>query len=299
MEVKAFFVPDRNSADVDHKLSVSKVKTFDSCKLKFKYNYIEKLPRKEWDFHVFGTFLHDTLENFHLKLIANAAEATLPEGENPDAAQENQWPTLLKECFKDSIETFKEKLSTEQKNEAFTILQGYLDMMREQKEKGTLPIVTHAEKSFFIVVGDKLLLNGFIDRVQVDSDGVIHVADYKTTKNKKYLKDFFQLETYAYALFLEDPTLEKVRASFVCLRHDFDYLTKEFTREDVAHIGKKFIDYAESIDDEKLWRPQPQFLCKYCDYLEHCSAGEKYLVKRGIVDKSDIKKKLGFGLGKW
>lgn len=299
MEIKAFFVPSRDYEGVDQKLSVSKVKTFDSCKLKFKFNYIEKLPRKEWDFHVFGTFLHDTLENFHLRLIANAAQATLPQGENPDGAQENQWPTLMKECFKESIETFKEKLSVEQKNEAFTILQEYLNLMREQKEEGVLPRVTYAEKSFYIVIGDKVLLNGFIDRIQVDYDGVIHVADYKTTKDKRYLKDFFQLETYAFALFLEDPDLQKVRASFVCLRHGFDLITKEFTRDDVKHIGEKFIKYAESIEEEKLWRPQPQFLCKYCDFLEHCGAGEKYLVKRGIIDKSDIKKKLGYGLGTW
>jgi CRISPR/Cas system-associated exonuclease Cas4 (RecB family) len=297
MAVEVYFVPSRDDAVVEQKLSVSKVKTFDSCKAKFKFSYIEKLPKKEWDFHIFGTFMHDTLEHFHLKMIDNTKDATIPEGENPDAIQEDMWPSLMKEAFMDSCDKYKDKLSTEQKNESFVILQDYLDLMREQKKNGTLSHVTEAERSFYIVINEKVLLNGFIDRIQVDHDGVLHVADYKTTKNKKYLQDFFQLETYAYALFLAYPDLDRVRASFVCLRHNFDYITKDFNRKDVEYIGQKFIDYAESIDEEKLWRPQPQFLCKYCDFLEKCHQGERFLVKRGIIDDTEINK--SFGLGSW
>lgn len=297
MEIKAFFVPSREEADTDMSMSVSKAKTFDSCKAKFKYSYIEKLPKKTWEFHVFGTFCHDSLESFHLKLIDNAKESSLPDGENKDAAQEKLWPSIMKESFLASCEKYKDKLTKEQKNECFTILQQYLDLMREQKKKGTLPEVIDAEKPFYIDINSRVLLNGFIDRIQIDHDGVLHVADYKTTKDKRYLKDFFQLETYAYVLFLEDPTLEIIRASYVCLRHNFDYITKEFKREDVEHIGEEFIKYADSIDQEKIWRPQPQFLCKYCDFLEHCNAGERYLVKRGIVDETDVSK--SYGIGNW
>jgi len=297
MEIKAFFVPSREDSKADQRLSVSKVKTFDSCAAKFKYNYIEKLPKKEWDFHVFGTFCHDTLENFHLKLIENGKDMKLEEGENKDALQVNDWPQLMMKCFKDSIETFKEKLSHEQKQEAFGILQGYLDIMKREREEGILPDVIDAERSFYIDINGKVLLNGFIDRIQVDHDGVLHVADYKTTKNKKYLDDFFQLETYAYVLFLTDPKLEKLRASFVCLRHNSEYLTREYTRKDVEHIAEKFMNYAKKIDEEELYRPQPQFLCKYCDFLEECHQGERFLIKRGLIDDADVNK--SFGLETW
>jgi hypothetical protein len=47
------------------RLSVSKTKTFLDCKAKYKYAYIEKLPRKDWDFHIFGKFCHKVLEDFH------------------------------------------------------------------------------------------------------------------------------------------------------------------------------------------------------------------------------------------
>ncbi len=60
-------------------------------------------------------------------------------------------------------------------------------------EEEGLPNVIGVEKDFYINLNNKVLLNGFIDRIQIDPDGLIHVADYKTTKDPKYLKDFFSV----------------------------------------------------------------------------------------------------------
>jgi ATP-dependent helicase/DNAse subunit B len=56
---------------LDLSLSVSKAKTFDDCKAKYKFCYIQKLPRIDRDFHIFGKFLHSTLESFHKTIIQN------------------------------------------------------------------------------------------------------------------------------------------------------------------------------------------------------------------------------------
>lgn len=272
----------KENCELDHRLSVSKVKTFESCKAKYKFNYILKLPKKEWDFHVFGTFLHDNFENFHRILLE---QKTAP----------NEWAGIMKSVFIVSCEKFNEKLTKDQKKEAHEILQSYLTDMKIQYDNGTLPEVISVEQPFNININNRILLNGYIDRVQVDHDGILHVADYKTTKDKKYLKDFFQLETYAYVLFLNNLSVEKIKASFILLRHKNLYMTKEYTRDDVDYISKKFIDYADSIDAEKVWRPQPQFLCKYCDFTENCQAGQNFLIKRGLMDKP----KMTFGMEKW
>ncbi|MFW9879543.1 MAG: PD-(D/E)XK nuclease family protein, partial [Candidatus Thorarchaeota archaeon] len=72
--IQASVLPSRDKANVDITLSVSKAKTFDEaadggCKKKFKFNYLDKLPRIDQDFHVFGKFLHQILENFHRELL--------------------------------------------------------------------------------------------------------------------------------------------------------------------------------------------------------------------------------------
>lgn len=249
-------------------LSVSKVKTFLQCKAKYKFSYIDKLPKKEWDYHIFGKFLHEVLEFFHQRII---------EGYNgPDHS-------LMKEIFDKSLKgTWGHKMTLEQKKECHQILSKYL--LKRSKEKETLPTTLHVEKSFNVLVDNTLLINGFIDVVQRDLDGVLHVADYKTSKDKKYLKkDFFQLKTYAYVMCLEDPTLEKVRCSYIMLRHDFDPIEVEFSRNDVLEVEKYYLDKAADIRKEKLYRPNPSPLCGYCDFLSECDTGQQ---KMGIVKKS-------------
>lgn len=260
MACKATVLTERPKTDLALSLSVSKVKTFKDCKAKFKFSYVEKLPRKDWEHLIFGKFLHEVLENFHKQLMENS---------------QAQLHILMTECFKQSSVNWKDKLNVAQKQEAREILGVYLKQITEQKNNGTMPTILSVEKDFFIDIDGKILLNGFIDRIQMDPDGVLHVSDYKTTKKKEYLKkDYFQLLTYAYVMCLEDPKLEKVRTSYILLRHNFETIIKEYSRNDIMKVEKKFLDYAESIHAEKLYRPTPTPLCDYCDYLDLCDAGK-------------------------
>jgi CRISPR/Cas system-associated exonuclease Cas4 (RecB family) len=285
MKVVAKVLPTKDKSNVNMTLSVSKLKTFDEdsggCRKKFKFCYIDKLPRIDRDFHIFGKYLHQVLENFHRAIL-----------DNPELGKD--WHPVLKSAWDAAYDEYSGQLTGLQVKEAKEIIDEYKKILEEDG----LPEVIGVEKDFYITLNDKVLLNGFIDRIQIDPDGMLHVADYKTTKDPKYLKDFFQLMTYCYALCMEDESINRVRASFILLRHNFDYLTQEYTREEVVEIAEKFLKTAYAIEEEKLWRPNPQFLCKYCDYLEHCNEGTNYLVKRGVL-KDKPKKKPFVGIRKW
>jgi ATP-dependent helicase/DNAse subunit B len=280
MLIQAILLSAADKESVGLKLSVSKAKTFEDCKAKFKFCYIDKLPRIDRDFHIFGKYLHQILENFHRELI-----------DHPERKED--WHTVMKEAWDAAYTEYSGQLTGIQVKEA----QEMIDEYKEILEEDGLPNVIAVEKDFYISLNGKVMLNGFIDRVQIDKDGMIHVVDYKTTKDPKYLKDFFQLMTYCYALCLEDPSIKKFRASFILLRHSFDHITQEFTREEVISVAEKFLKYAVNIEDEKLWRPNPQFLCKYCDYLDHCREGRNFLVKKGVL-KTEPKKPT-VGIRKW
>ena len=269
----------KDQSNTDLSLSVSKTKTFEDCKAKFKFCYIEKLPRIEQDFHIFGKYLHKVLENFHSILI----ETPLRKGE---------WSKVLDEAWEIAYIEYESQMTGLQYKEAREIIDEYKKILEEEG----LPNIIAVEKPFYINLNNKVLLNGFIDRVQIDPDGMVHVADYKTTKDKKYLKDFFQVMTYCYALCLEDPSIKRFRASFILLRHNFDYLTQEFTREEVINVAEKFMTAASNIEEEKLWRPNPQFLCKYCDYIDHCKAGRDFIKKK---TRGTPKSKPMVGIRKW
>ena len=278
MFITASVLSFKDESDTDISLSVSKTKTFEDCKAKFKFCYIDKLPRVERDFHIFGKYLHQVLENFHKILI-----------ETP--SRRDDWRPVMDEAWEAAYKEYDEQMTGLQYKEAREIIEEYKALLDEEG----LPNVIAVEKPFYINLNNKVLLNGYIDRIQRDPDGLIHVGDYKTTKDPKYLKDFFQVMTYCYALCLEDESIARIRASFILLRHNFDYLTQEFTREEVISVAEKFLKVASNIEEEKLWRPNPQFLCKYCDYLDHCKSGKDYLIKKGVLEK----KKPMVGIRKW
>lgn len=262
-------------------LSVSKAKTFADCAAKFKFCYIDKLPRIDRDFHIFGKFMHAILESFHKALIV-------------DPSLKDNWQDVLNDTAWDTAyEEYSEQLTGTQYKDAKAMVKEYQELL----EKTGLPEVTGVEDPFYILLGNRVLLNGFIDRIQLDPDGVWHVVDYKTTKDPKYLKDVFQLLTYCYFLMLKDPSIERIRGSFILLKHKFRYLTHDFSRDEVFKVAEKFMKYAEQIEEEKLWRPNPQFLCKYCDYVESCPEGKDFLIKRKLID---VPKTIPFvGIRKW
>lgn len=249
------------------RLSVSKTKTFIDCKKKFDFAYIQKLPKKDWDFHVFGKFCHKVLEDFHRAYLEGCL---LP------------YNITMRDAFKAAMVEFKDKMTPEMKKDCWTIIDKYLRMVSNNQNLVTS--VIGVEKKFDFAVDEKLVLNGMIDKIQIDDDGVIHVADYKTTKNKKYLKDdWFQLLTYAYVILKEDPTVKKVRASYILLRHDFEYITTEFEVDEILKVKDKYLGYVEQITSETEYTPNPTVLCNYCDFQNLCPAG-----KAKAIDSSSI-----------
>jgi len=72
------------------RLSVSKTKTFLSCKKQYHFNYVLKFPTKEFTFHTLGKLVHRVLELFHNTYLEGS---TLPLNE----VMTNSWKTSLSE----------------------------------------------------------------------------------------------------------------------------------------------------------------------------------------------------------
>ena len=250
------------------KLSVSKTKTFLNCKKQYKFTYIDKFPRKTWDFHLFGTFCHRVLEIFHLAYVHGST---------------NPYNKEMSSAYKIAVSEYADKMTSDALQDCKNIIHNYLKKIY----KNGLDKIIGIEKRFELNINGNIILNGAIDRIQVDSDGVIHVADYKSTKDKKYLvNDFFQLLTYAYIMINENPNLTKVRASYIMLRHDFQYITEEFEREEILKIKDKYIDYASKILNENMFDAKPSPLCKFCDHLERCEEGKRKVYKENFFGET-------------
>lgn len=247
--------------DNELRLSVSKVKCFESCHKKFYYNYIVKLPKKEFEFYTFGKVVHKTLEDFHSAYLNGSTD---------------KFNITMSKAYNVAKDLFKDKINPEMDKECFQILNQYLKIISTNSNHNLSSKVTSAEKDFKLALSDKVTLIGAIDRTQIDKDNILHISDYKTTKNKKYLvDDYFQLQTYAMVMMLEDPSLERVRVSYILLRHNFEYLTWEFTRDEIIPLKNKYLEYAEQIMKEDKYEASPSKLCRFCDFIEVCEDGRK------------------------
>ena len=224
---------------------------------------MHKLPRKDRDYHVFGKFCHKVLEDFHKAYIDNTSN--------------NPYNKEMNAAFKTAWLEYKPLMTKEMKEECFKILNDYLKKIINDDKKGVAAKVTAVEDNFYFNIFDNIILNGMIDRMQIDPDGMLHVADYKTSKSTKYLKeDWFQLQTYCYVLMSQDSSIQKIRASYIMLRHDFQYITKEFTREQIIpYVKDKYIEYALQMKNEKEFPPNPTVMCQFCDHLDKCDAGKE------------------------
>jgi RecB family exonuclease len=247
------------------RLSVSKTKCFAQCRKQFEFSYIKKLPKKDHDYHVFGKFCHKVLEDFHLFYINGS---------------QDPYNISMNKAFKTALEEYKDQMTKDMKKDCFTIINNYLKLVSDEKRDDVSANVLACEKTFELPIerddGKIVVLNGMIDRIQLDKDNIIHVADYKTTKNKKYLKDdFFQLLTYAYVLVSEDPSITTVRGSYVLLRHNFEYITKDFHIDEILKVKNKYLEYANDIMEEKEYPATPQILCRWCDFIDICPEGKK------------------------
>ncbi len=249
--LESILEPEEKPPEPLIKLSASSTKTFEQCRRKYFYTYIEKLPKKHWGHLILGTFCHRVLELFHKYWM---------EDKSLDLVE------LIGKCFAEARaeEEFVGKISPDQLNDAKVMIQDYLFSM----EKFGMPNVVGVETSFQITL-DKYVLRGFIDRLDVDPDGLFHIVDYKTTKNEKYLDDF-QLLVYGMAIKDKYPDIERFRGSYVLLKKGSKLITNEFSMSDVYKCQKKILDFGRRIEQEQKWEKSPSPLCNWCDFYEPC-----------------------------
>ena len=272
------------------KLSVSSMDTYKTCPKKYHFRYVEKvdIETSPQIATAFGTCAHLILEIFHNKvnkdtpvsmygkIMADSCREAFSSDE-VDGSFLDQDVWYPEDQYKDDIIEFIKSKRGKVDNSIFAnnkingivylrfMMQQYLDKIKTEG----LPNVMFTEKDYSFEVKDGVRVRGFIDRVDKISDDHIHVLDYKTSKNHKYLKEF-QLLVYAKALKLMYPNVKKITGSFMLLKHGFKEISYEFTDMDLENCSNSIIKNAKNILTETKWIKKPSILCNWCDYKSIC-----------------------------
>lgn len=228
--------------------SYSQIETFDTCPLKYFYRYAVSVPVKTHHSAVFGTVIHETLNEFYQSIGVASFDLLMK-------IYEKNW---ISEGYENKEhEMARKKAGTE-------MLRKYYEL--NSKDWGNQAFL---EKDFSIMVGS-VNFTGKIDRIDKLADGTYEVIDYKTGGNAKLTpKNKFQLSIYALAS-ARDLRVEVSKLSCYFLEDNKKISLKKLP-EDLGLIENEILDYLEQIKNSDF-APTPNHYCNLCDFRLICPA---------------------------
>jgi putative RecB family exonuclease len=245
-------------------LSPSRASDFMACPLMYRFRTIDRLPEEPSADALRGTLVHKVLEDlFDLP----SAERT---PEQARALLTPTWETLLAaepviaEMFGNEGPDLAEWLVS-----CRSVLDRYFTLEDPRR-------LEPAERELYVetLLESKLLLRGFVDRLDVAPDGALRVVDYKSGRSpgeRFEAKALFQMKFYALVLWrtrgVVPAMLQLVYlGNGEMLRYVPDEADLRATERKVEAIWRA-IRIAEESGD---WRPNRSKLCDWCSFQAHC-----------------------------
>ena len=264
-----------DGVDVLGALSPSRAGDFMTCPLLYRFRTIDKLPEEPSPDAMRGTLVHKVLENLF--------DLPAPE-RTPEQARDlinPAWDALLEsepeiaEMFAPPAAAGDGAAGEEGPNLGawLTSCREVLDRYFELEDPRRLE---PAERELYVetLLESKLLLRGFVDRVDVAPNGMIRVVDYKTGRSPGPLfeaKALFQMKFYALVIWRTRGVVPSMLqliylGNAEMLRYQPDEADLIATERKVEAIWQA-IRRAELSGD---WRPRRSRLCDWCSHQAIC-----------------------------
>jgi len=243
------------------KLSPSKYNTYTSCKLKYKFQYLDKVEVKEeksTSIEV-GLLVHKVLENYREGLDV----------EELYEAYKNQYV----------LSDFDRSLLLNILHNGVKVYEPYAGMRHK------------AEDYLTSQLSEDLMIHGYIDKTyfadeiyQIEYEGKQYkaaIVDYKTGKRKT--DNSLQAKFYNALLWhnYQIPP-EEILTKFEYLRLD-DAVTYRFDSEDIDEFLLHLDTFAEIVEMTDRWEHRLTNLCKWCKFKNIC---EPYKSKQLLIERA-------------
>ena len=229
---------------------------FQQCPRQYKFQYIDHLGdiyRKARPYFTMGDHVHATLKDF--LSVVPISERNLLKLED-----------LLRDKWRRNRKGFNDKADEKRWGEKAL---NQLRWFAKNVDMSVTPFMI--ENNHRAELTANILLKGRIDRVDKESDGSLHIIDYKTGKMPAEIN---QLQLHIYALILSrKQDLPVKRASYLYLEVG-KFQTIGLTAQDMAQATSYVIDMVDRICQEKDYSATPNIYCWNCDFIEICPSKE-------------------------
>lgn len=246
-------------------LSPSKVSSFTSCPLAFRFSTIDRLPEPPSPHATKGTLVHRVLELLFWEEPAgvrtlDAALAKLPVA----------WAETLADPENEGLDLLGDE-GVEMLAEAEVLVRRYFELEDPNRVR-----MIGTELLLEAQIGS-LRLRGIIDRLELDDDGNLIVTDYKSGKPPRVEREQDRLGGVNFYAFLCEQVLGRmpVRVQLLYLGGDACAISKAPSEQSIRGLRNRAgavwtaVERACAIDD---FRPRPSALCDYCSFQAYCPA---------------------------
>lgn len=250
--------------------SHSRLSTFEQCKLKYRYRYIEGIIpeiEKTIESHL-GSSVHSALEWLYKQIKTGK----IPAVDEVILIYKNQWD----EDYEDEIPIVKKYLNAEDYfNKGVEFLINYY-VTHHPFNDNTLEV--EKEIIFDLDSSGEYKIRGFIDRLaQNPETGEYEVHDYKTSRNlptKETLDADRQLALYSIAIKEKYGKDKPVKLVWHYLSFN-KKLDSKRTNEQLEKLKRDTLNLIKEIENTQEFPPEKSTLCHWCEYKNICPAWGK------------------------
>ena len=251
---------------MNDKYSPSRINTFDGCKLKYKYQYIDKLKSDLTTIERFmGSIVHEVLEEFY-KLVKGGSV-------KPLEWVLDKYKEVWQKNYTESIKIVKEELSV--KDYYNKGKQCLIDYYEKYKPFDQTKIVdTEHLVSFNVKFNEsERQFRGVLDRLDWnDKEDIFEIHDYKVTNTlmiQEKADSDWQLGLYHIALKEKWPEIEKVKLVWHSLLFNKEIISFR-TKEQIEQLKGRVVERVKEIEDCDKFPPEKSVLCDWCDFQNIC-----------------------------
>jgi putative RecB family exonuclease len=260
--------------------SHSKLSTFEQCKLRYKFKYIDKIKppiEKTIEAHL-GSSVHNALEWLYKEILKN----NIPELDQVIEKYTEEWQRDYKEDF---LIVKKEFKAEDYFNKGVKFLIDYY-LKHQPFKDGTIEM----EKQVFVELEPNYphTIVGYIDRLVYNEETQEYeIHDYKTANNippKDKIESDRQLALYSIAIkqiYGED---KKVKLTWHYLNHNMRIDSRR-TDKQLSELKQDIINLIKEIEETTEFPPNESILCNWCEYKEICPLFSKQKTLNPIFEK--------------
>lgn len=246
-------------------LSPSRAGDFKACPLLFRLRTIDKLPERPSPDAVRGTVVHKVLEDlFDLPALERTSERA-------DAMIPAAWAYVREHEPERSVIFAEEDSDAEQAwlSSCSRVLARYFELEDPTR-------LEPAERELYVesLLDSKLLLRGYIDRVDVAPDGAIRINDYKTGRSagEGYeTSALFQLKFYALVIWRTWGRVPAMlRLIYLGNGEILSYAPDEQDLRATERTVQAIWEAIQRANESGDWQASKSIACSWCSFQSAC-----------------------------